>query len=183
MVAAVLALALAATAVAVAYRTVGRSTSTGDATSSGATVPPGWKTYHRADAGYTVAYPPTWQVQNNGSFTDFREPGTGTYLRVDWTANAGPSALEAWNHLADGFKAKHAGYQQLRLEPTHFAGSSNAATWEFTYTDQGAALHAIDIGFVSGSKGYAFNFQTHADRWDAAQPLMKQLEAGFRVGS
>ncbi|HVF33396.1 MAG TPA: protein kinase [Acidimicrobiales bacterium] len=145
-------------------------------------VPAGWTTYTDGKTGYTIAHPEGWRAQNrSGNRTDFTDPATGSYLRVDWTDTPGESAQADWERQSDAFGAKQENYREIGIQPTTFAGSSNASLWEYSYTSGGGALHAYNLGFVlpDRSYGFALNFQTREDRWAASQGLWEQLKAGF----
>jgi serine/threonine protein kinase len=144
-------------------------------------VPADWVTYTDREVGYRVAHPPGWQVRSRGGTrTDIVDPDTGSYLRLDWTATPGPSPEAAWESQSKSFGARHDDYQEVRIEPTTFKGF-DAAEWEFTYTDGGARLHAIDLGFVTDTHGFALNFQTHERRWDDSQDVFDAFKASFYV--
>ena len=148
----------------------------------GAQVPAGWTTFTDPKTGYTVAHPEGWRVQGrSGNRTDFTDPTTGSYLRVDWTDTPGESAQADWERQSDAFGKSHDGYEEIRIEPTTYAGSTNASLWEYRYTAGGAALHAYNLGFVlpDRSYGFALNFQTREERWAASQSTWEQLKAGF----
>ena len=152
------------------------------AAAAAATVPAGWTTYTDPKTGYRVAHPEGWRIQSRGgNRTDFTDPATGSYLRVDWTDTPGESAQADWERQSDAFGKNHENYREIRIEPTTFAGSTNASLWEFSYTDGGAALHAYNLGFVLPDRtyGFALNFQTKEERWAASQPTWEQLKAGF----
>ncbi len=146
-----------------------------------ATVPAGWATYRDEKTGYTLAHPAGWQVRPRGeSLTDFTDPATGTYLRVDWTDEPGPSAQRAWEEQSASFAKKHEDYREISIAPTSFKGSDNASLWEYSYRSGGAALHAYNLGFVLGDEyGFALNFQTAEGNFAASQQLWEQLKAGF----
>ena len=147
-----------------------------------AQVPAGWTTYTDDETGYTVAHPGGWRVQHrSGNRTDFTDPATGTYLRVDWTDAPGPSAQADWERQSTSFGDDHDDYREIRIEPTRFAGSDNAALWEYRYRAGDTQLHAYNLGFVLPGRdyGFALNFQTHEDRWAGSQGLWEQLKAGF----
>ena len=139
-------------------------------------------TRHYVDAagGYELDYPVGWSVRKaSRTATDFRA-ANGTYLRVDSTSTPGSSPVAAWRALAKSFAASHDNYREIGIRPLRFKGH-DAAEWEFTYTDRGADLHTIDLGFVTGDRGYALYFQTHAERWDESQDLFDQLKASFKL--
>ncbi len=154
-------------------------TTTAPAATAG--VPADWKRYRDEKTGYTVAHPPSWSVRSRGeSLTDFVDPATNSYLRVDWTDEPGPSAQQAWVDQSKAFAKKQQNYREIRIEPTRFAGSDNASLWEYSYTSGGAALHAYNLGFVLGDDyGFALNFQTSEGRFADSQGLFEQLKAGF----
>ena len=152
------------------------------APTAAAKVPAGWTTHTDEKTGYVVAHPEGWRVQSRGgNRTDFTDPATGSYLRVDWTETPGADAKADWERQSDAFGANHDDYREIGITPTTFAGSTNAALWEYSYTAGGAALHAYNLGFVlpDRSYGFALNFQTREDRWAASQPIWEQLKAGF----
>jgi hypothetical protein len=161
----------------------GRQKETGAEPRSGGagTVPARWTAYRDPASGYTIKHPPNWDVVPSGSTqVDIRHPSNGTYLRVGWRSPPGPSAVGAWESLSEEFGASHDNYKEIKIEPTTFKGSDNAAIWEFTYTEGGVNLHAVDLGFVLGEYGFALNFQTHAENWDASQDLFEAFKASFR---
>jgi hypothetical protein len=144
-------------------------------------VPSGWETYTDEGAGYTISYPPGWDIVGSGDTQiDIRHPSNGTYLRVGWRSPPGPSAVGAWESLSEDFAASHDDYEEIRIEKTTFKGSDNAAVWEFTYAEGGASLHAVDLGFVLGDYGFALNFQTHSENWESSQDLFEAFKASFR---
>jgi eukaryotic-like serine/threonine-protein kinase len=145
------------------------------------TVPADWETYREQTTGWTVAYPPDWEVERQDeSMIDFVDPQSGTYLRVDWTDDPGPSPVGAWRTLEQSFSASHENYQRVRLEPGTYKGHE-AATWEFTFTEDGADLHALDLGFVIGDDyGFALFFQTADEDWEASQDLLEDLRTSFQ---
>jgi hypothetical protein len=139
----------------------------------------GWKTYTDPQSGYSLAYPGSWEVEPGAPRTDFRDPETGTYLRVDWTDQPKGDPVADWREQAQGFAASHEGYQEIAIEPYDYR-DYDAARWEFRYTDDGARLHAFDLNLVTGGRAYALFFQTKEERWAASQELFAQLRDGFR---
>ena len=143
-------------------------------------VPDDWVTHDVASPGYTVAVPPDWQVRpRDGTRTDFVDPDTGTYLRVDWTDQPGDSPEEAWRQSSQSFAAEKQNYREISIEPTTYQGF-DAALWEYTYSEGGGDLHAYNLGFVTDEYGFALNFQAPESRWEADKGMFEQLKAGFR---
>ncbi len=132
--------------------------------------------YVDPSTGFTISHPPGWSVVIDGSLTDFRDPSTGAYLRVDHVQPPGPSPEAAWLDFEPRFAAENAGYQRVRIEPTTFQGFP-AAVWEFTYGD---GLRAVDLGFVTDDYGFALNFQAPEADWERLQPVFEAFQAGFR---
>ena len=142
-----------------------------------------WETYEDPSAGYEVSYPPGWTVTpQSETATDFRDPDTGTYLRVDWTPTPGDDAVAAWEAASANFGADHEDYVEIRIDEATFQGHP-AAEWEYTYTESGAALHAINVGIVTDTNGYALNFQTHEEDWAESQALFEALAESFVPGA
>jgi hypothetical protein len=153
---------------------------------SSANVPGGWVTYTDPRDGWSISHPAGWEVtpgpHDPETSVDIREPGTGTYLRVDWGDTPGPSPQQAWLDYEPEFAAQHDDYQRVQLTPTTFEGYP-ASLWEYTYADGGTELHAVNLGFVTGEHGFALNFQTHAEDWDASSYLFEIFKASFQAPS
>lgn len=144
-------------------------------------VPGDWVTYTDPKVGYTLAHPPGWRVRAlDATRTDITDPRTRSYLRIDWTDTPGPSPQGAWEAQSASFGSRHDQYDEIRIDPTSYKGF-DAAVWEYTYSAGGARLHAVNLGFVTGTHGFALNFQTHEQRWDGSQELFEAFKASFRV--
>ena len=138
-----------------------------------------WQQYEDPVTGFTISYPRGWVVQREGTLTDFRDPVSAAYLRVDYTTSPGPSAEQAWLDFEPRFAAENPDYRRIRIVPTTFKGYPGAI-WEFTYTGLGVPLHAIDLGFVTGPYGFALNFQTRAEDWDRMQGVFEAFQESFQ---
>ena len=135
-------------------------------------------TYTHPSQGWTAHYPEGWQVQvRSGSAVDFREPGTGRYLRVGFTDSPGNDAVAAWRAGAASFARTHGGYEEIRIEPADYRGYE-AAVWEYRWRDSNL-LHAINLGFVTGERGYALNFQTREPDWERSRDLFEAMKERF----
>ncbi|MBW3601791.1 MAG: serine/threonine protein kinase [Actinobacteria bacterium] len=146
-----------------------------------AAVPQGWTRYTDAATGYRIAHPDGWDVERlDDSRTDFRDPVTGTYLRVDWTDSPGDSPVAAWRSQSEAFGAEHADYREIRITPTTYKGF-DAALWEYRYSEGGAELRAANLGFTTGDYGFALNFQTRTGRWRASQDLFAAFKDSFQA--
>ena len=146
-------------------------------------VPAGWTEYTDPETGYRIAHPEGWTISDDSvdsSSTDFEDPASSTYLRVDWTDTPGTDAAAAWEAQAASFSQTHDDYQEITIEDTSFKGADTAAIWEFTYSEGGATLHAIDLGFAWEDYGFALNFQTLEEDWAGSQEIFSQLKRSFR---
>jgi hypothetical protein len=139
----------------------------------------GLTSYQDPDLGWTIGVPEGWQRSTTADGTRFTDPAGGRYLLVATRYPAASSAVGAWEDSERAFRTAHDDYQRIRLEPIDVDGASDAADWEFTYTEGGAALHAIDRAIVVGKQGYGLYFQTHTDEWDASQSLFDDIAASF----
>ncbi|GAC1532283.1 MAG: hypothetical protein NVS3B12_09760 [Acidimicrobiales bacterium] len=152
-------------------------------TTLAAAVPANWVAYRDASTGFTISHPPGWTVTVNGTLTDFRDPATGAYLRVDHRSPPDPSPEADWRVFEPSFAAANPGYRQIQITPTTYEGY-RAATWEYTYGTGGVSLHAVDLGFVVGTRyGFALNFQTPASDWDQMQAEFIAFQRSFRAPS
>lgn len=145
-----------------------------------AAVPEDWNTYTDEASGYTISYPGEWDVSPIDTRTDFVEPDTGTYLRIQYTDQPGPDAMAQIEESGEpGFASRYGDYERVQLTPTTFAGTDNAALWEYTYEGQ----HAYNLQFVTadGEWGFALNFQTAEENWESAQETWEQLKASFQL--
>jgi serine/threonine protein kinase len=136
--------------------------------------------YTDPQTGFTIAYPKGWSIRTDGTLTDFRDPGTGAYLRVDHIEPPGPSPEGAWFELEKSFAAENDNYQRIRIEPTTYNGY-RAAIWEFTYNSGGAQLHVVDLGFITPRYGFALYFQTRAGDWDRMQSTFQAFKDSFKA--
>ena len=142
-------------------------------------VPAGWTAYQDPSGRYSIAYPPGWEVvPAGGSLTDFRDPASGAKLRVDWTDTPGADPAQAWRDLAASFGPAHDNYQELGIGPTSYR-DYNAALWEFRYGSS-PPIHAANLGFVTGGRGYALLFTAPEDQWAASQGTAQQFRQAFQ---
>lgn len=140
----------------------------------------GWTTYTDADLGYSLQVPADWEVVPlDGGMTDFRDPSSATYLRVDYTSDPPESAVGAWEDMSASFAARREGYEEIRIQPTTYQGF-RGAVWEYRYTEGGVTLHAANLGFGTNQFGHALNFVTAEDEWRASQETFELIQSSFR---
>jgi eukaryotic-like serine/threonine-protein kinase len=144
---------------------------------AGPQVPDGWIVFADPEGAYSIAHPPGWEVTpGSRAHTVFiREPGTGTYLLVEWTPDPKPDPVADWEEQSTYFANRHEGYEELRIEPFPYR-DYNAAIWEFRYRAGGTVLHAGNLNLVTAGRAYALYFQTREQRWHASQDTF----TGFR---
>lgn len=131
--------------------------------------------------GYSLKYPAGWQVlRRTSTTTDFRDPSTGAYLRVEWTSTPGSDPQAAWESYSKEFASTHSNYSQIRITPLTYEGHP-ASLWEFTYSENGGDLHAADLGFVTPSDGYALYFQSPSSQWDRYRSTFASYREDFRL--
>ncbi len=160
------------------------SSSPGHSASTTSTVlPTGWSRYTDPQLHWKVGVPPGWTRSTTASGTQFSDPAGGRYFLIATRYPAGSSAVQAWRDSERSFRSSHADYQRLVLHTIDIAGAKDAADWEFTYTDDGALLHALDRAEVFGTRGYAIYEQSHSDQWASSQRLFDQVQRSFVHGS
>ena len=151
--------------------------------SAGADLPAGWTRYTDPQLGWSIAVPSSWQRATSSEGTRFTDPDGGRYALVATRYPAGSSSVSAWQDSERTFESRHQDYQRIRLEPVKVAGARDAADWEFTYVDGGAALHALDHGTIYGNRGFAVFIQSHADQWSSSSTMLKRIARSLRPGS
>ena len=146
-------------------------------------LPSGWRRYTDPSVGWSIGVPPGWRIQRGGASVFLRDPAGGRYLQIDTKYPAGPSAKGAWEDQERSFRAAHTGYHRIALDTVDWRGYPDVADWEFTYTEGGAMLHAVDRGAVVANRGYGLFFQTHDDQWAGSQQLRRNFYDSFRPSS
>jgi len=137
-----------------------------------------WSKYTDPATGFTIDYPSDWRVSREGNYTDFRHPDSAAALRVVVQDSNSRSAESAWVELERRFRTEQQSYSRIRLEPSEFKGF-NAATWEFTYERRNVQLHNLDLGVVTGAKGFTLNFESRQADWDVVRAFMDRFQDSF----
>ena len=139
-----------------------------------------WTRYTDPATGFAISHPSGWEIRTRGTLTDFTDPASGAYLRVDHVEPPGPSPEGAWLEYEPKFAAGKPAYERIQITPTTYKGF-DAAIWEFTYGEGAGARHAVDLGFVTGRYGFALNFQTRSSDWERFQPVFERFKASFEA--
>jgi hypothetical protein len=141
-------------------------------------LPAGWSPYTDPSGRYTIGHPPGWQVQPvAANRTDFRDPATGTFVRVEWTDTPGPDAAGAWREAEPGFRSRNANYEPLGIAEVPYRDYP-AAMWEFRH-GSGETLHTGNLGFIAAGRGYALMLRAPESQWTAVQPTFEQFKQTF----
>ena len=147
---------------------------------SASALPPGWVAHQQS--GWTVAVPASYAVSTFQGAPQYKDPATGRTLRVSTTAPGGgkSDAVKDRRDQAAAFAKRFPTYREIAIASVAYRGWE-AADWEFTYSDGGASLHALDRVFVVNGKGYSLYFQTHSnDDWAAARRDFDRIAAAFQ---
>lgn len=137
-----------------------------------------WTEYTDPVTGFKIDHPADWRITREGNYTDFRHPDSAAALRVVVQDSNSRSAESAWIELEQRFRAEQQGYSRIRLEPTEFKGY-NAAEWEFTYLRRNVQLHNLDMGVVTGKRGFTLNFEARQGDWSIVKAFMDRFERSF----
>lgn len=146
---------------------------------SGTGVPPNWVRF-TAPAGWSFAHPADWRPRARRGGTDYVDPATTRYVRVDSQSPAVASSLAALSALEARFKSEHRNYSRIRLGNISVPGYDDAAIWEWTYRDGSTTLHAVDLSLTSGDRSYALLFQARDSDWAGSEDEIKAFFASFR---
>jgi tRNA A-37 threonylcarbamoyl transferase component Bud32 len=160
------------------------SPSAGSTSSSGVVPAAGWVPYVDPAVGWSLAYPPGWALHRRDSHVyDFSDPNGGRYLRVAWTTTPGPDPAARWRAYSKSFGARYANYRTIGISRNFSFKGWKASAWEYTYSDGGSLLHAVDLALVNGTYGFALNFQTHDADWRSSQGIFRAFKRSFRPPS
>ena len=155
------------------------TTSSVQTTKPAPAVPGGWVLYTDRATGFRIAKPEHWTIRSVTEYrTDFVDPASSAFVRVEWTDKPGPDPVEAWRNQARSFAANQQGYEELRIAPTVFKGH-RSAEWEFRYLDRGVLRHALDLGMVTGRYGAALFAVAPEANWPQLQGLLNTFRATF----
>ncbi len=132
--------------------------------------------------GFQIAVPAGWQRRLVAETrVDYVSPSNPSmYLRVEYAATAGPSAVGAWQELESSLAANLSGYQRIRIEPVAYR-QWEAADLEFTWqTDSGTTLHVLDRGFIVPPRGFAILMSGPDDTWESQSlPVFNEAASTF----
>ena len=110
---------------------------------------------------------------------DFRDPATGSFVRVEWTGTPGADPAGTWRELAGSFRGSNPGYEEIGIAPVAYR-DYDAALWEFRHPSGGRMLHTGNLGFVTNGRGYALMLRTPEEQWAASQAVFEQFKQAFQ---
>jgi hypothetical protein len=143
-------------------------------------VPAAWQV-RQGPSGWSIATPPEWKEQNQGSVRRWRRDSPYAYIAVVTTS--GTSAGNALISFQSAFGRGHEAYHQDSLDTTTTFRGTDAAVATFTYRDANTDLKASQLAYRpsrDSSTVYILWWQTLPDGWDASQAIRSQLLASFR---
>jgi len=139
-----------------------------------------WIPYTDSTTGFTIRYPSKWTVRRSGTQTFFVDPAGVSYLEVDHQQPPAPSLVDSAMDQEKSFSASHPTYERIGIDPTTYL-SSPASLWQFSYTDRGTNIRAVDLGVNSAKYGFALYFQARAQDWTRAQGTFDAFKSVFGI--
>ncbi len=154
---------------------------------TGTGIPAGFRLY-RDRSGFALAIPANWRVEyRTGGASPvwplvyFRDPNGSRYLMVDQTDHPRPDPVADWTAQEAQRRDGWADYHRLRIENVDYF--EKAADWEFTYTDNGQRMHAINRGVVtSRTQAYGLFWVAPDANWADSYALWQTFTRTFQPG-
>ncbi|MBA2416722.1 MAG: protein kinase [Geodermatophilaceae bacterium] len=145
-----------------------------------ANLPEGFRLYED-ETGFSLAVPEDWAVTKEGPRTDFTEPGTGRFLRVDQTQDPQPDPVADWENQEASVSQRLPGYELIGIDPVDYR-DYDAADWEFTWEpDEGPPLHVLNRNMITGpNRAYALYWNTPQDQWEDSLPVFETFTETFQ---
>lgn len=144
-----------------------------------AELPDGWELYEGPT--YAVGHPAGWTTRDTGipNNVDLVAPDdTAGYLRVAHTDDPAEDVVQDSERIEAAFQDNHPDYERIRLEPVDYR-DTEAAIWEYTFTEDGQAFHAIHLNMSTGERGYALNHVVPEAGWDEAADRFEEFTESF----
>jgi hypothetical protein len=147
-----------------------------------AALPPGWG-YWRDPTGFSIGVPVGWLVSRQGNAALFHAPGSGSrILTVEQVDRPGPdpvkeSAQKESQGLASG---QLRNYKQISLHGVQLF--QTGAEWEYTFDDAtGAHMHVNVLRFLTKpGRGYVLTWMTRDFDWDGGTVTFGILVPSFK---
>jgi hypothetical protein len=145
-----------------------------------ATLPGDWERY-TDPAGWSIGVPEDWTAVASSGGVRIDDVDSGLYVKVTPVYGATGSAMSSARANAASYAAGLYSFQQLGLARVDVPDVESAADLEFSYSDQGVALHAVERSLVIDGSTYAVWFQSHEDEWLGAEDIRDDVLASFRA--
>jgi len=144
-------------------------------------VPANWVAWTSPDGTWRVRHPPGWSVaRNSNGLIDIAAPDGSRLFRVAVDEDqSDPLTVERGLEAALVGEGSVRHYHQIRIGAITYQ-QSRAAAWEFTYTGDGTAWHALDIAVLEGGRRYTLLFRTTPAQWSAAIAERNAFFAAFK---
>jgi len=149
-------------------------------TIGGLSLPDGFR-LHEDETGFSIAVPEDWVVTKDGPRTDFTEPGTGRFLRVDQTQDPQPDPVADWENQEASVSQRLTGYERIRIDPVVYR-DYDSADWEFTWAPaEGEPLHVLNRNLITGpEQAYALYWSTPESEWEDSLELFQTFTNTFQ---
>jgi serine/threonine protein kinase len=132
--------------------------------------------------GATLEIPVGWTLVSS-SATSWKYHGPAGTLQLDSTSTPGSSAVGAWRSEEPAVSGSLTNYRRIALHTVVYRDGWDAADWEWTYSQAGATLHALNRGFVTDAHhGYAIYWTAPDATWNDArnQQLLNRFFSSFQ---
>lgn len=147
---------------------------------AGQDVPAGFR-LREDPLGFQVAVPKGWQRQLDGaSRVDYVAPDSDAFVRIDQQPEAGPSAKRAWLDAESAVSARLPNYERIRIDAVDYR-SWDAADWEFTWSGDNGAVHVLNRGIATNTRGFALYVSAPDAQWDSVgKPAFESAAETFK---
>ncbi|MCX5376430.1 serine/threonine-protein kinase [Streptomyces sp. NBC_00091] len=144
--------------------------------------PAGWNKV-TDPAGFTLFVPQGWTRQMDGNQIDYTSDNGKHYIRI--AADPTPDYVNPYTHVLDLEKQvqKRTDYKRLKLNPNTFRDSTQAALWDFTWTEKGVHAgprRAIEQMYIApNNTEYAIYMTGPVADWDTTRQQFDIVLSGW----
>ena len=139
--------------------------------------------FHRFtnSTGFSIGVPDGWQIQHVGHYVYLHDPSNGgIFLLIDQSDQPKPDPLADWQQQAANRASGYPGYHLIRLAAVSYPQAEKAADWEFTYDNNGVAVHILNRNILANaSHAYALYWSTPEADWAADYHYFQAFAATF----
>jgi eukaryotic-like serine/threonine-protein kinase len=142
------------------------------------TPPATWRSYEDS-SGFRLAVPGELQTSTTASTVCFSDPNNGRYVSVGQWRQTDKNLVDYLNRKESETSGKLSNYHKVSIDPKDYF--DGGAEWEFTYDDNGTAMHAKAVALrAGGTRGYMIFWVTKESNWLNNLPDYSTLIGGFR---